>query len=468
MVDFDQPQYVIERASGASHAGTAFASANGGEYRKSYHGFAYPTAYVIDSPQSLHVMPMQIDTWNRDHMNISGGSPFVPGPVPKHSLAGKGRGGPGAVPYSGILECPLTSRVQKTVQGGNGFNDTVQPALFACSSKVTACEHTVDTAASCFAAAAAQGAGKKVTTSQGASSTMPGGCSITVNATTGTVAAFFNTNTKSEACCGQGVTSLVGATESLTRLAMSIEASTATVTLTGPDQLWFGVGFFAQSMQDAPYSIIVDGHGAVTERRLVNHGPGSLLAASVNVTSNTVEGGKRTVVLTRPTVGPTKQHATFSMTQLEIPFITAIGSGAAFAYHQNKTAATLRLWPGSANEPVCLCKHPAAPFGAATGTIKYLPTGEEFGFVNYCEPEPEESVLVQRNPTCDVRSYVGGLQVCKHMWSLLDADQVASPLSFRPYFLSACTLCGTTVYTHAALCCSGVNKLHPTQPNKLR
>ena len=40
-----------------------------------------------------------------------------------------------------------------------------------------------------------------------------------------------------------------------------------------------------------------------------------------------------------------------------------------------------------------------------------------------CQPEPRESVLAQGNPTCDVRAYVGGLQVCKHKWSLLDADQ---------------------------------------------
>ena len=42
------------------------ADGNGGEYRKSYHGFPAPVAYVIDSPQSVHVNPMFIDTWNRD------------------------------------------------------------------------------------------------------------------------------------------------------------------------------------------------------------------------------------------------------------------------------------------------------------------------------------------------------------------------------------------------------------------
>ena len=39
-----------------------FSDGNGGEYRMSYHGFASPTAYVIESPESLTVVPMQIDT----------------------------------------------------------------------------------------------------------------------------------------------------------------------------------------------------------------------------------------------------------------------------------------------------------------------------------------------------------------------------------------------------------------------
>ena len=47
-----------------------------------------------------------------------------------------------------------------------------------------------------------------------------------------------------------------------------------------------------------------------------------------------------------------------------------------------------------------ICEQPAAPFGAAKGTIKYLPTGEQFGFINACQPEPRESVwtLRERRP----------------------------------------------------------------------
>ena len=66
--------------------GAHLAAGNGGEYRKSYHGFASPSAYVIDSPQSVMVVPMQIDTWNRDEMNITG-SKYVPGPQSRNSGA---------------------------------------------------------------------------------------------------------------------------------------------------------------------------------------------------------------------------------------------------------------------------------------------------------------------------------------------------------------------------------------------
>ena len=62
---------------------------------------------------------MQIDTWNRAEMNLTG-SRFVPGPYPKNVLAPKT--GPDAV-YSGLLECPLTTRVE--VQPDKGCADFI-------------------------------------------------------------------------------------------------------------------------------------------------------------------------------------------------------------------------------------------------------------------------------------------------------------------------------------------------------
>ena len=108
------------------------AGSNGGEFRKSYHGLAPPFVQVIESPRALAMTPMQIDTWNRDKMNLTG-SPFVPGPVPKKREAGDWPAGSdgarrwpagnlapleGPDLYSGILECPLTTRIKKTLTGG--------------------------------------------------------------------------------------------------------------------------------------------------------------------------------------------------------------------------------------------------------------------------------------------------------------------------------------------------------------
>jgi len=262
-------------------------------------------------------------------------------------------------------------------------------------------------------------------------------------------------------CCGAGVASLHGKVSSLVELEMTINVDAVEITMTGPANVWFGVGWFSQAMEDKPYAIIIDGEGGVTERQLASHmgsaaSPGGKpIAPSVTVVHSSVHDGKRTgkwasdyiacafthtplplplplpaVVLTRPAVGASAQHANFSLQNTLIPIINALGSSAVFTYHKNKTASSISLWPAQ-GRGICLCEHPAALFGSAKGNIKYIPTGEEFGFINGCTPEPRESILANRNPTCDVRAYVGGLQVCKHKWSLLDADQ-AQPWPNQP------------------------------------
>ena len=54
-VALDQPQYVVRGGESVS-----IQSGNGGEYRKTFHGFAPGYALVIDSPTALQVTPMQI------------------------------------------------------------------------------------------------------------------------------------------------------------------------------------------------------------------------------------------------------------------------------------------------------------------------------------------------------------------------------------------------------------------------
>ena len=587
------------------------AAGNGGEYRKSYHGFASPVAYVIDSPTSVHVLPMQIDTWNRDEMNATG-SRFVPGPLPKHSLSPRGLD----ALYSGLLECPLTDKVVKTIAGGSGYNDTVSANLFQCpsnnshpltdqhisgyqkvtwpwpvhafqavtpsppdteelnlfwnekvgdhwltfgpkearnataagyqlvrkiglaptaqskapkapvylhysaarhdhftsaspqppanyvtfglqgyllnkaqphsvklawywspesgtsdpqssgdnvlaqddgpaASQRTTCEHSIGAAEDCFAAAKSmQGVASTTTveTSSGASDTLAPGCTVTYGSD-GVIKAFFNTK-QTNKCCGEGVTELSGENaESLVGLKLSVTDAEATITLTGPSSVWYGVGVFAQTMEEAPYTFIVDGTGAVSERRMANHAAGRLLPPTVKVVSNTVLAGKRTVVLSRSATSSSADYANFTKTDMTIPFISAVGSTSSLSYHKNKTASMLAMWP-SAGEPVCLCAQPAAPYGHATGTIKYLPTGEEFGFVNYCMPEPRESVLAQRNPTCDVVS----AQTCPAQLSFPNSSRPSwpdSPAAMRRRVCCVCVYCSeltSAVCKYASTC----------------
>ena len=107
---------------------------------------------------------------------------------------------------------------------------------------------------------------------------------------------------------------------------------------------WFGVGVGTHVMP-SDYAIVVDGTGKVTEHLLGHHTAGTVLGASIKVLNNTVQDGKRTVVMTRPLAGPSMQHHSFSPTQLSIDFITALGSTPTFGYHKSKTVGTIALWP---------------------------------------------------------------------------------------------------------------------------
>lgn len=101
------------------------------------------------------------------------------------------------------------------------------------------------------------------------------------------------------------------------------------------------------------YALIVDGKGAVTERKLANHGPGTVLTPSVTVVSSTAAGGRRTVVLTRNVTGATSDHYSIPKTAGEINLITAIGNSVEIAYHASRTGAKFVLLPKTVTACVC-------------------------------------------------------------------------------------------------------------------
>ena len=210
----------------------------------------------------------------------------------------------------------------------------------------------------------------------------------------------------------------------------------ATITLSGPAVNWFGTGFDARSMADA-YAVIVDGQGKVTERQLGNgqgiagrHQPGLLLAPSVKVVTNTVANGVRTVVMTRPLVGLTAKHATFTATADGVPIIAAVGSSPTLSFHKARTADDLMLVRVGA--PMCVCQG----FGHASGSIGGVPFG------NHCPPAlaNDHQGKAAGNDVCDVTTYEGGLKCCAHGSILLDAAQTPPPekdtyrMKFRVYY----------------------------------
>jgi hypothetical protein len=69
-----------------------------------------------------------------------------------------------------------------------------------------------------------------------------------------------------------------------------LSGNTATITLTGPADVWFGFGFNAVEMSDSPYTFIVNSTG-VNERKIgtcgseAEHCPGDPLQRSIKVVS---------------------------------------------------------------------------------------------------------------------------------------------------------------------------------------
>ena len=418
----------------------AFGGANGGEFRKSFHGYAPGFAQLIESPREIQITPMQIDTWHRDAMNISDPI-FVPGPLPRNSLA------PPDAQYSGLLECPVTTRIKKNMPQKSFVPQTTGFCPDRISDKKTCLQAVSELIQQTDSSS-------KIELSVAGDGSSPPGCSMRVTSLPSigektkkrVVQAYFNNNTHSHVECGSKddkATTLFSAVATSfvnVSVVMDTTKDEVSITLTGPSEVWFGVGFGAQAMKNNPWTIIVDGYGNVTERNLADHAPGNKLQPSVEIVSSQVdeENSRRMVTVTRPLQG---QYFTFSTGAIDIPFINAIGSSPELSYHANKEPHTMLVLPvhessdatdSGSGGVTCLCRKGEPPFGAGKGTLEYVPVDGQPGekgqpgkvvFDNSCAPSPYGVLLDQKNPTCDIRTYTGGQLACHHGWSLLDADQ---------------------------------------------
>lgn len=200
---------------------TLFSEGNGGESRKSFHGYPDGFAQLLHSPTKWHVTPMQIDVRNRDcgatAADVGRCLSFTPGPEPRQAryglrvpglVAGTNAGGvPGVTNYSGLLECPCTGRYGGDPavypEGGPGGSATKIINHDYRGRSVGACgpaQHVLS-APACFAAAA--GLGLNATAVQNRSlhdPAIPRGCTVATDPVTGATAATFNTAPSTAAC----------------------------------------------------------------------------------------------------------------------------------------------------------------------------------------------------------------------------------------------------------------------------
>jgi hypothetical protein len=121
-----------------------------------------------------------------------------------------------------------------------------------------------------------------------------------------------------------------GETRPCARVAM-LPGGEVRISMTGPANVWFGIGFDAVEMRDEPYAIIVSGDGTVSERKLAFHSAGDELDPQTTVLQDSVAGGVRTVTLVRLAVGKSAAHHTF--TSESINYIWAYGLQSNFGFH---------------------------------------------------------------------------------------------------------------------------------------
>ena len=145
----------------------------------------------------------------------------------------------------------MTTRISKDIQGAyvlqSNIPGCIEAAIVSFEECYTAAATTLNTG----------NANQIFQNSTGTSSTKPTGCSVTRSisstSTSPLFSVYFNTLTTSKTSCASNPNYLIGtaSVESVgTTIQISLNKTTelATITLTGPKEVWFGVGFNAKAM----------------------------------------------------------------------------------------------------------------------------------------------------------------------------------------------------------------------------
>lgn len=395
----------------------------GGEYRRTFHGYPKGYAQLVRSPDQFNIFVMQIDTKNRDH----GDTPkFYPGPLPRISPVY----GDNSVTYSGLVECPCSSRRQKNWTRNyileDGMNQKCQ-------------EDNVQNETECWDAFrfVVPFAPHVEQNTYSGNQTALFGCSL-LQRHDGVLQVTWNEPLAEEEEDGvlrEDEASFVAFGSNAINATLALHKERATLTLVGPADKWFGIGLGASTMcrllaadqcvLGGPYAIIVYNDTYLEERVLDFHGKGKVLPATVTIVSNTVKEGNRTVVLTRPLVGSDDRYFSFDSSDPTLNVIMARGCNSTFAQHCGHGSISLQFLPVGKTMRVCR-DGISGGFDGEHGTFNK----------NRCGRFPNSTLLESRNPTCSIETYQGGLACCKHGQSLLDEDQeIPWPDQFLEYRL---------------------------------
>lgn len=119
----------------------------------------------------------------------------------------------------------------------------------------------------------------------------------------------------------------------------------AILRLTGPSDVWFGIGFNALTMAERPYAIIVDGsNGDFQERQLGKYQAGTPLNISLQeVSDHAIINGECQVELRRPLAAPSPFHFTFNPAASSLNIMAAVGEFRNFGLHAASDAGEMSL-----------------------------------------------------------------------------------------------------------------------------
>ena len=366
---------------------------NGGEFRKSFHGYPRNYTQLIRSPRFFNIQPMQIDTRNRDPKHINQ-TKFVSGILPRNVVS------PPNACYSGLLECPCTDRIHKQII--HNYDVTVTDR----------CDKPILNDSVCFNMSIKYGGFYNNTINKINNPQMPYGCFYNIN-NNNKITTFinnYNSTINCESANDRYIARIKNDLVTNMTILLNLTSNETILTLTGNSETWYGIAFNAHTMSELPYSIIVDGNGKIFEYKLGNHDQGQLLNPMVKMLENSVINGRRTVKIMRNSKGLNSDYYTFSINNADIPILLAIGNTVDLKYH--KFRGTNNLYLSALNGNTCICDK------GEVGTINGL------GFYKNCLGEPRGDLLKQNNPSCFIETYQGGQACCHHKNILLDNDQI--------------------------------------------